>query len=94
MNPLNILRELVRLYDLTQASEEDRRMVCEEAVLVLSADPVLKQPSTAGIVENLVELLKAESKGKGHNENLSRHVARELLYWVETEVASEFRTGV
>ena len=89
MNPLNILRELLRLYDLSHAGEEDRRMVCEEAVLVLSADPVLKQPSTAGIVEDLVELLKAESKGKGHHENLSRHVARELLHWVETTYVEE-----
>ena len=49
MNPHNILRELLRLYDLPHASEEDRWMVCDETLLVLSTDPVLKQPAAAKV---------------------------------------------
>ena len=84
MNPRNILRELLRLYDLAHANEEDRAMVCEETHLVLSADPVLKQPPTAKVVTTLLELLKTDSKGKRQNDELARHVARELLQLVES----------
>jgi hypothetical protein len=59
-------------------------MVCDETLLVLSTDPVLKQPAAAKVVGTLLELLRADSKGRRHNEGLARHVARELLQVVES----------
>lgn len=84
MNPRNILREMLRIYELPHANEEDRTMVCDEALLVLSADPVLKQPAMAKTSAALLELLRPDSKGKRHNEGLVQHVARELLQAVES----------
>lgn len=41
MNPRNVLRELLRLYEASHANDEDRAMVCDEAIVMLSGDPVL-----------------------------------------------------
>src|SRR5271170_1695538 len=64
MNPRNILREILRLYDLAHASDEDRTMVCDEALLVLKNDPTLKRAPLAATTHALVELLKPDRKGK------------------------------
>jgi hypothetical protein len=36
MNPRNVLRELLRLWDTAHANDEDRVMVRDEAIVVLS----------------------------------------------------------
>jgi hypothetical protein len=84
MNPRNVLRELLRMYDAGHANDEDRAMVRDEAIGVLSGDPVLNQAAAARITGSLVELLKAESKAKPGSNPLVQHFARELLDFVES----------
>jgi hypothetical protein len=84
MNPKNALRELLRMSDAAHANDEDRAMVRDEAVAVLSGDPVLSLPPAARIATTLIELLKAESKAKSGHSALLPHVARELLAIVES----------
>jgi hypothetical protein len=84
MNPRNVLRELIRLYEAGHANDEDRAMVRDEAIVVLSGDPVLNQQPAARIAGTLVGLLKVESKAKPGSNPLVQHFARELLDFVET----------
>jgi hypothetical protein len=84
MNPRNVLRELLRMWDAAHANDEDRAMVRDEAIVVLSGDPVLQQPAAAQICGMLIGLLKTESKAKPGNNPLLQHFARELLDFVES----------
>jgi hypothetical protein len=84
MNPRNVLRELLRMYEASHANDEDRAMVRDEAIVVLSGDPVLNEPPAARIAGTLVGLLKAESKAKPGSNSLVQHFTRELLDFVES----------
>ena len=72
------------MWDAMHANDEDRAMVRDEAIGVLSAYPVLNQPAAARIAGPLVGLLKAESKAKPGSNPLLQCFARELLDFVES----------
>src|SRR6266404_1285817 len=84
MNPRNILRELLLMYGLQHANEEDRAVVRAEALPILSADPVLRHSSLVESTTTLLRLLTPDGKGKLSEEGLIHHVARELLQAIET----------
>lgn len=42
MNPINILREFDKLYELTHADDRDRAIVAAEANEILADHPILK----------------------------------------------------
>jgi hypothetical protein len=61
MNARNVLRELLRMYEATHANDEDRTLVREEAIVILSGDPVVRS-AAARLSGALLDILRAESK--------------------------------
>lgn len=76
MNPQNILRELLVMFE-PHANDHDRMRVAQEAVLILSEKHILIQPTYAGLVMDILALLASvigkkeggESADKRENES-------------------------
>ena len=95
MNPQNILRELLVMFE-AHANDHDRIRVAQEAVLVLAEKHILKVPTYARLVVDILALLRPmtgsdkrqneiqKEKGKFvKNGLLIQALARELLHHLE-----------
>jgi hypothetical protein len=92
MNPGNILRELLRIYE-PPANESDRVMVASEVIRVLNQDPLmgaLEFSSTYGELKELLPICSGKLKDKCTEKN--RHLiiafAKELLYLIDNKYIS------
>lgn len=65
MNPENILREMVKMYE-PHADEKDRRRIAEELVDIFTGDPILANDRYA-VKEELLEIVKHALKGPSEN---------------------------
>lgn len=63
MNPENVLQELLKMYELQVADDNDRRRVAEEALEIFKGEPILKNGKYA-VLEDLTELLNQAIKAK------------------------------
>lgn len=67
MNPENILREFLKMYE-SQADENDRRRVAQEANVILNGDPILLQDRYK-IVKEFCELINLALRSKGDEDS-------------------------
>lgn len=86
MNPQNILRELLIMFD-PHANDSDRMRVAKEAMVILAEKNVLRAPQYSKAVHSITSLLKpaTETKEKpfAKSGTLIQALVRELLYYLD-----------